>query len=569
MSEQTAGNDELIKKNRHEPGFIWFLLAFAIGLGLRLVLLGSMTYAQNELVLVNQALQISQKVSTATSTVPVYSGLTSFLFFLFGPGNLLGRIVPAVVGSSLVLLPWLWKEQLGQKVALILSFALALDPTFLVFSRSVHGGIFAIAGILWTFTMLKKGRPLLAGVSLTLAFLSGPSFWSFLLIFGVTIAITKIIRPDLAKDLYSFHFENGYKAWVSLAAGFIVSAFLILTSFLLQPSGLGGAAGGLVSFVENFAQPFEKPVYHSIILLFAHSLLPLIIFFIGFFTSRSSEMGDKYRIAGVFIITSLLIGLLVSRESYEILLLPVLFCWIGGAIWLGKWPIKLTDLGLSSALLMGFVLAILTYISANLNRISQLPLGTPQFWSIFLMIVAGVILLILAWRLVEFGWSSGNGNQVFLLAFLAFLAIVSVGSSTRSLRSDQQVRSLEYVDNQLVLPNNDVDAILADFSLTGKTLQQWGGFSLIELPEEYSWYFRSFAIERNQPGTSMILTRTTSLPTQSDDFRGKNVVLVRSIDWHKEPITTYLKAFTAKTKPFIDQKGVLWVQTFLFTGASQ
>ncbi len=74
-------------------------------------------------------------------------------------------------------------------------------------------------------------------------------------------------------------------------------------------------------------------------------------------------MGDKYRIAGVFIITSLLIGLLVSRESYEILLLPVLFCWIGGAIWLGKWPIKLTDLGLSSALLMGFVLAILTYIS--------------------------------------------------------------------------------------------------------------------------------------------------------------------------------------------------------------
>jgi hypothetical protein len=134
---------------------------------------------------------------------------------------------------------------------------------------------------------------------------------------------------------------------------------------------------------------------------------------------------------------------------------------------------------------------------------------------------------------------------------------------------DQQIRSLEYVDNQLILPNNDVDAILEDFSRTGKTLQQWGGFSLLDLPEEYSWYFRGFAIERNQPGSSMMLTRTTSMPTQSDEFRGKNVVLERTIDWQREPLTTYLKAFSGKTKPFIDQKGVLWVRTFLFTGASQ
>ncbi len=156
MSEQTAGNDELIKKNRHEPGFIWFLLAFAIGLGLRLVLLGSMTYAQNELVLVNQALQISQKVSTATSTVPVYSGLTSFLFFLFGPGNLLGRIVPAVVGSSLVLFPGSGRAARA-KSTLILSFALALDPTFLVFSHQSMV-YFAIAGYCGIYYAKKGDR---------------------------------------------------------------------------------------------------------------------------------------------------------------------------------------------------------------------------------------------------------------------------------------------------------------------------------------------------------------------------------------------------------------------------
>jgi len=280
-------------------------------------------------------------------------------------------------------------------------------------------------------------------------------------------------------------------------------------------------------------------------------------------------MGDWYRIAAVSILGSLLIGFLISRDSFEVLLLPVLLCWIGGVAWLGKWQFKLAESSLSVVLLMGFVLAILTYLSVNFTRISQLPLGTPQFWNIFLMIAAGIILLVSAWWLVKFGWSIGNGNQVFLLTFLIFLAIVSMGSTTRSMNIDQQIRSLEYVDNQLILPNNDVDAILEDFSRTGKTLQQWGGFSLLDLPEEYTWYFRGFAIERNQPGSSMMLTRTTSMPTQSDEFRGKNVVLERTIDWHREPLTTYLKAFSGKTKPFIDQKGVLWVRTFLFTGASQ
>jgi len=253
----------------------------------------------------------------------------------------------------------------------------------------------------------------------------------------------------------------------------------------------------------------------------------------------------------------------------DILLLPVLICWIGGAIWLARYPLKTTHSWLSTTLLMGFVLTILTYLTLNLGRLSQVPPGTPQFWNILLLIVAGIILIVSAWWLVRFGWSDGNGNQVFLLSLLVFLAILSLGSSMRSLYSEQQVRSLEYLDNQIVLPNDDVEAILADFSQNGKPLQQLGGFGLMDLPEDFSWYFRSFDIERNQPETSMIFTRTSSMPSQTEQYRGMNVVVERSIDFHKEPLTTYLQTFTGKAKPFIDQKGVLWVRTYLFTGASQ
>ncbi len=569
MSEIVEEKTDLGKKNWQEIPFAWFLLAIAIGFGLRLILLNSMTFTQNELGLVNLAWQISQKMSTETSSVPVYTGLTGFLFFLFGAGNFLGRLAPAIVGASVVALPWLWKQEFGHKTALILSFALALDPTYLVFSRAIRGGIFAVAGLLWAFTLLKQNKPLLAGVSLAFAFLSGSSFWSFLFLFGLTILIARFFRPDLTKGRFTFNVKNGETAWVSLAAGFVISSILILTSFLLDPSGLGGVASGIVEFVKSFTQSFEKPIYHLIYLLLAHSLLPLLVYLLGLIMLRSTKQADWYQIGSISIVISLIIGLLISRESFEVLLLPVAICWIGGAIWLGQWQFKLSESWFLTILLMGFVVAILTYLSVNLGRLSQLTLGTPQFWNIFLMLIAGIILLISAWWLVRFGWSTGSGNQVFLLTFLGFLAITSLASSITGLHANQPVRSLEYLDNQLVLPNNDIETITNDFSLTGKTLQQWGGFDLIELPEEYSWYFRSFAISRNQPGSGLILTRSTSVPTQSDQFRGMNVVLERSIDWRKNSMKTYLQTFAGKTIPFEDQKGVLWVRTFLFTGASK
>ena len=569
MYDIKANNDEYIRQNRLQNYSVWFLLAFSVGLILRLVLLNTMVYTQNELVLVNQALQIARRMSADTSMVPVYTGLTGWFFFLFGAGNFLARLIPAVVGASIVLGPWAWRERVGQKTALILSFALAFDPTYLLFSRAIHGGIFAIAGLLWAFTFLRKDKPLLAGVSLTFAFLSGSSFWNLILVIGLTYLIMRIVKPDLAKELLSFQLSGGKTAWVSLAVGFMVSSFLILTSFLLDPSGLGGVASGIIDFIGNFAQPFEKPFYHLIYLVIAHSILPFLVFFLGFLAFRTTEKSNWYRIGAVSILISLIIGVLVFRESYEFLLWPVLVSWIGGAIWLGKLKISLKESWFSTTLLMGFVLVILIYLLVNSRRLAGLPFGTPQFWSIFLMIVAGVILFVSSWWLVKFGWSKGNGNQIFLFTFLFFLVIMTVGDSTRSLHSAQQLRSIEYLDNQLVLPNSDIKSVLADFGLTGKPLQQSENFSLIDLPDEFSWYFRSFAIERNDPETSVILTRTSIMPDQNVEFRGINVVLERTIDWNKDSLTTYLQALTGKPAKFENQKGVLWVRTNLFTGASQ
>ena len=550
-------------KNKLKNPAIWFLAALILGLALRLVTLGASSFTQSELTLVHQAWKISQGVSESSASVPVYSGLTAVLFFIFEASNILARFLPAIAGASLVILPWFWKEELGERSALILSFGLAIEPACLLFSRTVNGGIFAIAGLLWAITFFKKGKVGLFGFALAIAFLSGQTFWQ-LLVFGVlAIALLRLRKTEVGPGATCPLRIN--QGWKKALLVFLVSLFLISTSFLLNPSGLGSLASGLLDFVKGFGQAFEKPLLHPFYLLLAHSFLPLVLFGIAYFTSRKTEKSKGSQIALPIFGLGIVFSLIFSRENFVLLLIPILIAWIAGAGWLADFKVELKDKRLPSVLLFVFVIAIFGYMGINSKTLGKLPFATSQFWSIGLLTVAGLVLLLAAWWLVRSGWKSGS--QVFLLGTICVLGIMTMGSSLRTITTESDIRSLEYLDDKIVLPNNNVQEELDDFRLAGKPLETIGDYKLLELPDEYAWFFRCFAIERTTDDLVMIMTRSTSIPEQNEDFRGMNVVLERSIDW-KSGLQTYLFSILGRQPAYQDQKGVLWLRTNLFTGAN-
>lgn len=560
MSSEIEINES---KNKLKNPTIWFLLSLILALVLRLVSLGSSSFTQSELILVNQAWKISQGLSESSAAVPAYSALTALLFFIFEASNFLARFLPAIVGSSLVILPWFWKEELGEKATLILSFGLAVEPAFLVFSRTVNGGIFAIAGILWAITFFKKGKVGLFGFALAIAFMSGQTFWLLLLFGALAIILLRFLKTDVRPGATCPLRVN--QGWKKALLVFLVSLFLISTSFLLNPSGLGSLASGLLDFVRGFGQTFEKPFLHSFYLLLAHSFLSLFLFGIAYFTSRKTEKSKGSQTALLLIGLGIIYNLIFSRENFVLLLIPILIAWIAGAGWLAGFKIELNDKRLPTVLLFVFVVAIFVYMSINTKTLAKLPFASNQFWSIGLLTLAGLVLLLASWWLVNYGWK--NGSQVFFLAVICVLGVLTMGSSFRSITTESDFRSLEYLDDKVVLPNNNVQEELDDFNLAGKPLETIGDYKLLELPDEYAWFFRSFAIERVSDDLVMIMTRSTSIPEQNEDFRGMNVVLERSIDW-KSGLQTYLYAILGKVPTYQDQKGVLWIRTNLFTGAN-
>ena len=130
-----------------------FLLALLIGLAVRLVGLGAHPLSDPEAAQALQALDASNGIRTTLGSNTAYVALTSALFFAFGgASNALARLIPALAGSALILVPMLFREQIKPRPAVILSFALALEPGLTALSRQAGSPILAL-----TFTMAAWG----------------------------------------------------------------------------------------------------------------------------------------------------------------------------------------------------------------------------------------------------------------------------------------------------------------------------------------------------------------------------------------------------------------------------
>jgi len=92
---------------------------------------------------------------------PLQMELTGGLFFLFGDSEFTARLIYAVAGAALTLIPLVFRQWFGREGALISSVLLCISPSLLYFSRFARNDIlmavftFAIIMLVWDY--LQKG----------------------------------------------------------------------------------------------------------------------------------------------------------------------------------------------------------------------------------------------------------------------------------------------------------------------------------------------------------------------------------------------------------------------------
>ncbi len=118
--------------------------ALAVAFGLRFVSLGAAPLNPLEAAQAWPAWLAATGTQVPNAPAPtsaLFYALQSTLFFLTGGGSeaggdVLARLLPALLGTALVLLPWWWRSWLGRGAALTAAFLLALDPWLVALSRT-------------------------------------------------------------------------------------------------------------------------------------------------------------------------------------------------------------------------------------------------------------------------------------------------------------------------------------------------------------------------------------------------------------------------------------------------
>ena len=196
---------------------------------------------------VNEALTALLGPDRAWSAVSgLMAGVNHFLFWMFGPGDGVARLLPALCGGLLPLLMLLFRPWLGRVGAWAAGALLALSPSLVLFSRTASGVAPGVAAALLLLAALMhmqdESRPvwqLLAGAACGLGLAAGSAF--------ISLALALLIAWLLA----GMRPQEPVR-WGPLVGAMLGVLLLSSTALLFFPAGLGVVADGLSVWLAGF-----------------------------------------------------------------------------------------------------------------------------------------------------------------------------------------------------------------------------------------------------------------------------------------------------------------------------
>jgi uncharacterized protein (TIGR03663 family) len=272
---------------------VLYILIGVVAVGLRFYALGAQPLRESEAAQALTAWRFYQgNWKGATGYSPLLFLGNDFTFALLGASNALARLVPALSGTALAVLPYFLRRRLGRSGALAASLLLALSPSTLFFSRYLEGQIVVAACVLAVlvgfFGYVDSKQPkyayLTAG-ALALSLSADPMVYTFVLIFGTFLLllglVDRLADVDMGWSAVLVAWRTAREERDLLKNSVLVLAtvlVLVCTAFLLNFAGLPVALDFLPTWLAQLGpQVGAQPWYYYFQLLALYE--PLILAF--------------------------------------------------------------------------------------------------------------------------------------------------------------------------------------------------------------------------------------------------------------------------------------------------
>src|SRR5688572_20672002 len=416
---------------KNEGWLYW--LAFLLAIGFRFTQLGASPLTDSEANLALQALHIAQGRNPLLDPQPAYILFTSIFFAIIESTNFMARFVPALVGSTLVFVPYLFREKLNPRPALILAFLFAIDPGLVALSRQASGTILAVTFLLFTWGMWINRRAIPAGIFAGLALLSGPSIWAGLLPLGLTWLFHRITEPKESAD--ESEITNRQLQITELRSALIALILTLLfggTLFFLSPNGLSAWISSLPEYLAGWVSPSVMTPGRILLVFFAYEPLGIFIAALSIvrgFRTKNNQTNSLSLWLGV----SLLLAIFY-RQPAELVwaIIPLLSL---AALELSRSMKVRPEERVEVGVVVMAVLILLIYIWFNISNIAvnpyaQIPAVMPIFGEVqnprYIILYGASAILIVCLMMVGFGWSPRTARLGAVWSFTIFFSLYSL-----------------------------------------------------------------------------------------------------------------------------------------------
>ncbi len=228
---------------------------------------------------------------------PLLFELNALTFFLFGANDVTARLVPAVLGTLLIGIPWLLRHELGRRGALAAAALFMISPDLLYFSRfirhDIYVDVFTLLMVVGVFRYLATGRRswfFTGVVAASLLFATKEDFYiSGFIPFTFLAASWFLLRGDLRALFHARVRALGWEAWGIGVLIFLAINVVLYTTFFTNPKGIctavvtlpvsqcSGAQGALNYWLDQHAYSRGgQPWFYYLMLLPLYELLPLV-----------------------------------------------------------------------------------------------------------------------------------------------------------------------------------------------------------------------------------------------------------------------------------------------------
>lgn len=276
-----------------------YVILFIVALLLRVVNLDAHPLAPAEAQTAAAAWAFLNGSSVGAYTSPLLFTLDWVSFLLFGAFDLTARMIPAILGTGIVLVPLLARSALGKTGAFIAALLLAFSPAAIFFARTLTGADLAVGAalgalvIFYGYRQSGDTRWLRWGAALAaIAFTADATAFTILGAGGIFLAILWAMNQRTTSERErkeNAAEENSalaalQKPFVRAALVFAAMYVLIATTFLLNRDGLGIAFNlfgewlNAFSSVGDFVSPLNwLVVYEPLALIFGLAALALFV----------------------------------------------------------------------------------------------------------------------------------------------------------------------------------------------------------------------------------------------------------------------------------------------------